>query len=83
MPYHVNRLDKIRRMLWRKASRDWPCKFCSLPIRKGEHYWDGGTPAFRAHPECAGGGQPGCDCEDDCDCDSWLDPPDYPIEAVS
>lgn len=50
--YHVERLDKIRRMLWRKASRDWPCKFCSLPIRKGEHYWDGGTPGFRMHSEC-------------------------------
>ena len=26
--------------------------------------------------------QPGCDCEDDCDCDSWLDPPDWPIEVT-
>ena len=23
--------------------------------------------------------QLGCDCEDDCDCDSWLDPPTHPI----
>lgn len=23
----------------------------------------------------------GCDCEDPCDCESWLDPPDWPIEV--